>query len=63
MPYVILLKHVIAFLTTPGHTNVFDQIFQFSDDKTCYSHFPGHGKILSGQGVLEEGLIWQHQWT
>lgn len=60
--------HVIALKKKkrPEYTNVFDQIFQFlysPDDKTCYSHFPGLSKILSGQGVLEEGLIWQHLWT
>lgn len=58
--------HVIALLMRPGHTNAFDQIFQFlypSDDKICYSHFPGLGEIHSGQGVLEGGLIWQHLWT
>lgn len=54
--YVSLLEHVMAILVRPGHTNVFDQNFQFlntSDEQTCYSHFPGLCKILSGQGVLQ----------
>lgn len=58
--------HVIVLKKRPGYTNVLNQIFQFlysPDGKICYSHFPGLGKILSGQGVLEEGLIWQHLWT
>lgn len=54
--YVSLLEHVMAVLTRPGCTNVFDQTFQFlytSDEQICYSHFPGLCKILSGQGVLQ----------